>query len=103
MGSGIGKIRLQPVLLAKGETQLALYGLGNLRDERLARMFQTPGCVEWCALPLSRSLCFDIDLEFRPWITCGETPDLFHRPSWNLISRGTRLPATGANVPRSLT
>lgn len=47
LGSGIGKVRLHPVLLAKGTTQLALYGLGNLRDERLARMFQIPGCVEW--------------------------------------------------------
>ena len=49
LGSGIGKIQLAPVLLSKGNTHLALYGLGNLRDERLARMFQTPGAVEWCA------------------------------------------------------
>lgn len=47
LGSGVGKIQLAPVLLTKGETHLALYGLGNLRDERLARMFQTPGAVEW--------------------------------------------------------
>ena len=33
----------------QGSTKLALYGLGNLRDERLGRMFQTPGCVEWYA------------------------------------------------------
>lgn len=50
MGSGIGKVRLHPVLVAKGDTKLALYGLGNIRDERLARMFQTPGCVEWCVI-----------------------------------------------------
>ena len=31
----------------QGETRVALYGIGNLRDERLGRMFQTPGCVEW--------------------------------------------------------
>ena len=49
-GSAIGKVRLHPVLLDKGGTKLALYGLGNIRDERLTRMFQTPGCVEWCAL-----------------------------------------------------
>ena len=48
-GSDIGKVRLHPVLLDKGGTRLALYGLGNIRDERLARMFQTPGCLEWCA------------------------------------------------------
>ncbi|KAK9844671.1 hypothetical protein WJX74_005353 [Apatococcus lobatus] len=46
-GSGIGKIKISPVLIQKGNTKLALYGLGNLRDERLGRMFQTPGCVEW--------------------------------------------------------
>ena len=40
-------MRLAPVLLQKGDTKVALYGLGNLRDERLARLFQTPGCVEW--------------------------------------------------------
>ena len=46
-GTGVGKVRISPILLAKGDTKLALYGLGNLRDERLARLFQTPGCVEW--------------------------------------------------------
>ena len=49
LGGSIGKVRLAPVLLAKGSTQVALYGLGNMRDERLARMFRTPGCIEWCA------------------------------------------------------
>lgn len=31
----------------QGTTRVALYGLGNVRDERLGRMFQTPGCVDW--------------------------------------------------------
>lgn len=31
----------------QGETKLALYGLGNIRDERLGRLFQTPGSVQW--------------------------------------------------------
>ncbi|CAD7697390.1 unnamed protein product [Ostreobium quekettii] len=44
---GPGKIRLAPVLLQKGSTKVALYGLGHIRDERLGRLFQTPGCVEW--------------------------------------------------------
>ena len=48
VGAGVGKIRVSPVLIRKGSTRLALYGLGNLRDERLCRLFQTPGCVEWC-------------------------------------------------------
>jgi double-strand break repair protein MRE11 len=46
-GQGVGKVRVSPILLRKGDTKLALYGLGNLRDERLARLFQTPACVEW--------------------------------------------------------
>ncbi len=31
----------------QGDTRLCLYGLGNIRDERLGRAFQTPGCVQW--------------------------------------------------------
>lgn len=30
---------MNPVLLRKGKTQVALYGLGNIRDERLNRMW----------------------------------------------------------------
>jgi len=36
----IEKIELSPVLLQKGVTKLALYGLGNARDERLHRVFR---------------------------------------------------------------
>jgi len=46
-GPGLGKVRIAPVLLNKGNTFVSMYGLGNLRDERLCRLFQTPGCVEW--------------------------------------------------------
>ena len=35
------------MLELQGYTKVGLYGLGNVRDERLGRMFQTPGCVEW--------------------------------------------------------
>ena len=34
----------------QGGTKVALYGLGNVRDERLGRMFLTPGSVEWWGL-----------------------------------------------------
>lgn len=54
VGAGVGKIRVSPVLIRKGSTRLALYGLGNLRDERLCRLFQTPGCVEWCGCVAQR-------------------------------------------------
>merc|ERR1719461_1158578 len=33
-------IVVRPVLMRKGPTQLAIYGLGNIRDERLNRAFQ---------------------------------------------------------------
>ncbi|KAG8467420.1 hypothetical protein KFE25_000736 [Diacronema lutheri] len=33
------EIALQPILLEKGSTKLALYGLGHIRDERLHRVF----------------------------------------------------------------
>lgn len=36
-------IEVKPVLLQKGRTKLALYGLSNVRDERLYRTFQSNG------------------------------------------------------------
>ncbi|GAM24521.1 hypothetical protein SAMD00019534_076960 [Acytostelium subglobosum LB1] len=36
----IDDISVYPLLLSKGETKLAIYGLGNIRDERLYRTFQ---------------------------------------------------------------
>ncbi|MEW5311761.1 MAG: hypothetical protein WDW38_003448 [Sanguina aurantia] len=47
IGSSVGKVTLSPVLIQKGMTKLALYGLGNIRDERLFRSWQTPGMVKW--------------------------------------------------------
>lgn len=35
----VSDITVYPILLRKGETYLALYGLGNIRDERLYRTF----------------------------------------------------------------
>eukprot|EP00850_Spirogloea_muscicola_P011116 SM000068S20548 [mRNA] locus=s68:26644:32970:- [translate_table: standard] len=46
-GSGVGEIKLHPILLCKGKSKIALYGMGNIRDERLNRMFQTPHAVQW--------------------------------------------------------
>lgn len=37
----LDKIQISPLLLQKGETRLALYGLGSIRDERLHRVFVT--------------------------------------------------------------
>eukprot|EP00947_MAST-08B_sp_MAST-8B-sp1_P000686 g686.t1 len=36
----VDDIELYPILMRKGTTQVALYGLGSMRDERLNRMFQ---------------------------------------------------------------
>ena len=33
-------IKVKPVLLQKGRTKLALYGLSNVRDERMHRTFR---------------------------------------------------------------
>lgn len=36
----IDSVEVSPLLLKKGETKLALYGLGCIRDERLHRLFE---------------------------------------------------------------
>ena len=36
----VESIKISPVLLQKGETNVALYGMGSMRDERLNRMWQ---------------------------------------------------------------
>lgn len=35
------KIDMSPVLIQKGTTKVAMYGLGSMRDERLNRMWQS--------------------------------------------------------------
>ncbi|KAF7890747.1 uncharacterized protein EAF01_010556 [Botrytis porri] len=40
------RIQIKPVLLQKGQTKLALYGMSNVRDERLYRTFRD-GHVKW--------------------------------------------------------
>ena len=37
--TSLEKIQLSPLLMQKGSTKLALYGLGSVRDERLHRLF----------------------------------------------------------------
>jgi len=36
----VDSLLISPVLLQKGSTKIALYGLGGMRDERLMRMWQ---------------------------------------------------------------
>lgn len=33
-------VAVKPLLMRKGTTRLALYGLGNIRDDRLNRIFE---------------------------------------------------------------
>lgn len=47
MGEISGEVFIRPILMCKGETKLALYGLGNIRDERLCRLFSIPEGVKW--------------------------------------------------------
>jgi double-strand break repair protein MRE11 len=44
--SSVDRVTVSPVLIEKGATKLALYGMGHLRDERLNRMF-TNKQVHW--------------------------------------------------------
>ena len=37
----VDNVNLSPILINKGSTNVALYGMGNLRDERLNRMWQS--------------------------------------------------------------
>jgi double-strand break repair protein MRE11 len=36
----VSQVNMHPILLRKGKTKLALYGIGNIRDERLNRTFR---------------------------------------------------------------
>ena len=44
---------IRPLLLSKGRSMVALYGLGNIRDERLHRAFQ------------NRKVRFEVGLKVR--------------------------------------
>jgi len=35
----VDKVEVSPILIQKGETKIALYGMGSMRDERLNRMW----------------------------------------------------------------
>lgn len=36
----VDRVQVSPILIKKGETKVALYGMGSMRDERLNRMWQ---------------------------------------------------------------
>ncbi|KAG2577109.1 hypothetical protein PVAP13_6NG081100 [Panicum virgatum] len=45
--TGISKTTVYPVFIRKGKTYVALYGVGNIKDERLNRMLNEPHAVNW--------------------------------------------------------
>uniref|UniRef100_A0A0E0ARJ5 Mre11 DNA-binding domain-containing protein n=1 Tax=Oryza glumipatula TaxID=40148 RepID=A0A0E0ARJ5_9ORYZ len=45
--SDVDQISVCPVFIKKGATSVALYGLGNIRDEKLSRMLQTHYKIQW--------------------------------------------------------
>ena len=46
-GDPHGDVKVSPILIRKGDTKLALYGLGNIRDERMCRLLNRPRGVQW--------------------------------------------------------
>lgn len=52
-------IQVRPVLLQKGKTKLALYGLSNVRDERMFRTFRDAR-VKWFAPNVQRGDFFNL-------------------------------------------
>ena len=46
-GGSVGTVDLKPVLMRKGSTKVALYGLGYIRDNRLHQMFNVKDAVVW--------------------------------------------------------
>ena len=55
----IEQIPLHPILMVKGDTKLALYGLGNVRDERLSRMIEQDA-LKWKRDSNSVEDCFNM-------------------------------------------
>lgn len=116
----IDKVEIAPILLKKGDTQVALYGMGSLRDERLNRMwqakkvrFQRPSEGEWFnifALHQNRDLgrgsknCVHESMipEWMDLIVWGHEHECLIQPSESVV--GTfRITQPGSSVATSLT
>lgn len=52
----VDDITISPVLLQKGSTRLAIYGMGNVRDERLNRTFRRY-ILPVCLMPRKQTKC----------------------------------------------
>lgn len=113
-------MEISPILLKKGDTQVALYGMGSLRDERLNRMwqskkvrFQRPGEGDWFnifALHQNRDLgrgrknCVHETMipEWMDLVVWGHEHECLIEPSESVV--GTfRISQPGSSVATSLT
>lgn len=86
----VDDITMMPVLLKKGSTQLALYGLGSMRDERLHRTFLSHK-VKMLAPPETGNPWFNVLLFHQNRVAHGATnyiPETFLDDSLDLIIWG---------------
>lgn len=86
----VDDITMMPVLLKKGTSQLALYGLGSMRDERLHRTFLSHK-VKMLAPPETESPWFNILLFHQNRVAHGATnfiPETFLDDSLDLVIWG---------------
>jgi len=86
----VDDITMMPVLLKKGQTQMALYGLGNVRDERLHRTFLSRK-VKMLAPPTTTDTWFNMLLFHQNRVAHGATsviPESFLDESLDLVIWG---------------
>ena len=86
----VDDITMMPVLLRKGTSQLALYGLGSMRDERLHRTFLSHK-VKMLAPPETGSPWFNVLLFHQNRVAHGATnfiPETFLDDSLDLVIWG---------------
>lgn len=78
------KIIARPILLRKGTTMLALYGLANVRDERLFRTFQS-GNVNFVKPQTGDDNCFNLLAVHQNHVAHTSTsylPETFYQTFW---------------------
>ncbi|KAJ1648782.1 meiotic recombination [Dispira simplex] len=86
----VDRISIPPLLLRKGCTMLALYGLGNIRDERLHRTF-VAGQVTFIDPPEPQDQWFNLFVLHQNRIAHGPTnyiPEEFLDPRFHLVMWG---------------
>ena len=71
-GSGAGALSLAPIVLAKGGVRVALYGLGAIRDERVARVFGGLAGATTVTVPANAAAAADEEEEDDAAAAAGE-------------------------------